>query len=279
MKNKLKSQIKIPILMYHEIYSPKCPDLRYTKIHPNFCIEEEQFLEQVAFLRYNRYKTLTLNELVNIDLKKEQRWFEKMLVITFDDGYVSNFNIAYPLLKKHNMIGNFFVVVNKIGQNLYMNWSQLTQMGNDGMGIYSHTMSHCLLETLEISSMQSEISNSKKTLEEKLARKIDFISYPNGSCNRKVMEVVKEAGYQGACNSEMGYFNKGTNNFAIPRFTIKTGWNLETFKKILQKNKWFLFKIKISELFKKGLRNSIGRKRYDDIYIKMVKIYNSRLKN
>ena len=143
----------------------------------------------------------------------------KCCVITIDDGYVSGYDTAWPILKKFNYPFTMFVYINYINSGgKSVSWPQLEEMRDAGVDIESHTYYHDNLRnppsdidatTLKLvradiqslgmdGYMHKEIVESKQILEKQLGIKVNCLAYPFGNWSPKVRELVKEAGYEAA---------------------------------------------------------------------------------
>ncbi|MGI5891398.1 MAG: polysaccharide deacetylase family protein [Bacillota bacterium] len=97
----------IAVLMYHHL----APQGVYTATEQNGSIVSvESFNQQMRYLRQNNYQTLFLSELVEL-LRLGVSLPRKTVVITFDDGYESNYQYAWPILKKYRLKSNINLVV------------------------------------------------------------------------------------------------------------------------------------------------------------------------
>ncbi|MGA3171573.1 MAG: polysaccharide deacetylase family protein [Chthoniobacteraceae bacterium] len=147
----------------------------------------------------------------------------KSCIITIDDGYLSGYDTAWPILKKYSYPFTMFVYINYINSGgKSISWDQLAEMRDAGVDIESHTYSHSYLEhpgygvdattrakvEKDIQALgregwlHKEIFDSKKTLEQQLGIKVIAFAYPygSGSNNPHIRELVKEAGYDLAFN-------------------------------------------------------------------------------
>ena len=143
----------------------------------------------------------------------------KSCVITIDDGYVSGYDTAWPILKKFGYPFTMFVYINYIGSGgKSVSWDQLAEMRDAGVDIESHTYYHDNLRSppssvdattmklvrADIASlgmdgyMRKEVVDSKQILEKQLGIKVNCLAYPFGNYSAKVRELVKEAGYEAA---------------------------------------------------------------------------------
>jgi peptidoglycan/xylan/chitin deacetylase (PgdA/CDA1 family) len=126
----------------------------------------------------------------------------KSAVITIDDGYVSGFSVAWPILKEFGYPFTMFIYTNYVnigGKSI--TWAQLEQMRDAGVDIESHTVSHHDLRHAPkgqdyTSWLHNEIYGSKDILEQKLGINIVAFAFPYGTHNEVVRKMAMEAGYQ-----------------------------------------------------------------------------------
>src|SRR3972149_4512534 len=144
-----------------------------------------------------------------------------MLKINFDDGYVTTFTKAYPIMRELGLKGICYIIVNKIGKQNFMSQSQLQKLVIEGWQIGSHTLNHPDLTAISLDQAEYEIKNSKEALEE-LGYQVDSFAYPFGRYNEDIIKIVKKYyKWARAC-----YKNDGTQ-------WTKTSHNLvHDFKKI-----------------------------------------------
>jgi oligosaccharide reducing-end xylanase len=87
------------------------------------------------------------------------------LSLTFDDGYLSQFTSAVPLLSARNLKGTFFLITNWIPGTGGVTWDQWRQVAEQGHEIGSHTVTHPDLIELSDSELRRELSESQKAIE------------------------------------------------------------------------------------------------------------------
>ncbi len=166
----------------------------------------------------------------------------KSAVITLDDGWVTGYTTAWPLLKKFNYPFTMFIYTDYVkggakagGQS--MTWDQLAEMRDAGVDIASHTVSHTGLNAKKGRSdeeyrqwLKSEIAGSKQLIEEKLGIQVKTIAYPYGLHNDTVREVVKESGYEGGFTVYGQHMSNGGDPTLLGRFALDSK-NGEVFTK------------------------------------------------
>ena len=188
MKNKIKMILNF--LWGRNINnSPRI--IYYHSIHPSNPLSHslESFEEQLCWLKNNGYICPKISEI------KDYLNSEKVVFITFDDGYYDNRLYALPLLKKYNFNATFFISTGYInegfrfksdeGNMLYeglemMNKTDLQVLANSGMDIGCHGVSHQMISKLSLELQEKELIESKRFLEEVLDIEIISFAYPNG---------------------------------------------------------------------------------------------------
>lgn len=213
----LKNTYSTPILMYHSV------DTR--PIYDKLNITPKDFDRQMAFLKRHHYNVILLESLINL-MKENKKMPLRTVIITFDDGYKNNFVYAYPILKEFRFPATIFIIVKRVGDYGILSWSDIIKMNQDGIDIGSHTMSHPDLATLPEDKIKYELTESKSILEEKLGKKVKFLSYPLGSFNKMVREIAAKAGYSGAVANKRGSYS---DTYILQRVKISGSDNLFTF--------------------------------------------------
>lgn len=192
----------IPILMYHNIAEAK----RGYRLSSQYT-SPQQFKRQMQTLSLLGYKGLSVGHLAPY-LQSRRR--AKVFGITFDDGYLDNYEAALPVLSSLNFSATCYMVAGQIGgSNVWTLGQRIRQaplMGVDhlrrwvqaGMEIGSHTVSHPHLCTLSRGEAFKEICTSKTILEKIIDRPVSTFCYPYGEFNQSVMELVRDCGFTSA---------------------------------------------------------------------------------
>jgi len=146
---------------------------------------------------------------------------ERAVVLTFDDGYASHFEVIAPLLVRHRFAGTFFITTEFIGKRGYMTWDQLRRLVFLGMEIGSHGASHRPLTRLSQEELDRELSESKRVLEEQLGVPVRALAAPGGFWNGKVAAAARRAGYDAVWVSTIGTNGRETNPVAMRRVVVR----------------------------------------------------------
>lgn len=213
-----------PILMYHRIGHR--PGDKNT-------VFPERFELQLQFLEDHGYQTIGLTEWYQ-KVQSGEKIAEKSVILTFDDGYRDNWELAMPLLSRYGFTATVFMVSDLVGKtNLWernefrqnaemMKIEHLREWLEAGCEVGSHGISHKRVTELSPADLEREIEGSKKSLEDLLGIKIDFFCYPNGNFNAQAVEALKKAGYLGSVAIYEGasWKEDPIDWFALPRLRV-----------------------------------------------------------
>jgi peptidoglycan/xylan/chitin deacetylase (PgdA/CDA1 family) len=179
----------VRIFMYHHIGLPEDSE------KGDFFVTAELFSQQLDWL--NKYcSPLSLAQLEDCFLNKKPLPANAVL-LTFDDGYLDNYEYAYPLAMEKNIPLTIFLTTGETGcKKNMLTWEQVKEMGESQLITFaSHGVSHRRLRQLDDETVRSELANSKAVLEEKLQKPQKSFCYPYGAFDKRVRRLVFEAGY------------------------------------------------------------------------------------
>jgi peptidoglycan/xylan/chitin deacetylase (PgdA/CDA1 family) len=186
----------------------------------------ENFDSQLKYLKDNQYNIVTLKKLYESVAKGED--VSKSVVLTFDDGYLDNYEYAWNAMQKYGVNGTFFIISGKIGQNEYMNKEQIKALSAGANEIASHSVAHPSMEKLSTDKARSELSDSKKALEQLTGQSIISFCYPAGKYNDETKRLASEAGYKIAVTTQKGEPFSTNEPFEIPRYRINPTTSLKS---------------------------------------------------
>jgi peptidoglycan/xylan/chitin deacetylase (PgdA/CDA1 family) len=199
---------KIPILTYHS-FGPK-PDKKETAMQLHYRVTAETFETQMKNLIAKGYHPVTFDDVVQNQVNGKPLP-EHAIVLTFDDGWKTQYEYAVPILEKYHLTGTFFIITNSIGAGAYMSLDELKDLHAKGFEVASHTETHPKLPTLDDAKLIQEITGSKKILEDKLGISITTMAYPYYAHDARVMKTVQDTGYLGA-RAGWGKFSNDTTH-------------------------------------------------------------------
>lgn len=184
---------KIPVLLYHDFVTT-VPDSDPDNF--NYINTPQSFEENIKTILEDGYTVISMSELDKaLDGKMDLP--SKPILITFDDGYYSNYEYIYPILQKYNVKASIFVVTDKVGKEIngikYFGWNECLEMQNSGLvEIFSHSKRHVFYDKLPVRNVRDDVVESYKMIEENLGKK-DFkaFAYPYGAYTNETVWALK----------------------------------------------------------------------------------------
>ncbi len=110
-------------------------------------------------------------------------------------------------------------VLSRLGAML--SWDQVGEMAANGVSFGSHCKTHSILTQLNEARLDDELVEPKRLLETRLQRPVDFIAYPNGDYDQRVLRVAGEAGYLAAFTCRSGVNESIDNPLEIKRINMR----------------------------------------------------------
>lgn len=213
--------------MYHYISVPPPGANLYRR---DLSVTPANFEQQLRYLVENGYTTITLQALV-YHLTRGYPLPERPVILTFDDGYRDNFFHAYRLLRDFDSTGTFFLVTGFIDENRpdYLTWGQVRVMHQGGMEFGSHSFSHPDLRGQSVDYMVWQIVGSQEAIVERIEEPVRFFSYPAGSYDQQVIDVLRSAGFWAAVTTQQGNEHTTDDMFELKRIRIRGDDTLEQF--------------------------------------------------
>lgn len=188
----------VPILMYHVIADPP-----KNAPFPELYVDPGSFKAQIAWLHTHGFQAVTLRAVYN-HWARGTRLPQHPVVITFDDGYRSNFTAAFPALKARRWPG----VVNLKVKNMTVSWGlsprRIRRLISAGWEIDAHTITHPDLTAASGVELRREIAGARSRIQRQFGVPVDFFCYPAGRYNATVIAEVRRAGYLGATTTDHG---------------------------------------------------------------------------
>jgi len=218
----------VPILTYYGFSKNKTDEQT---------VSETNFKEQMQYLKDNGYRVIGLDQFLDfLDFKTQIP--EKSVVITFDDGRRSLYDIAFPVLKDYGFRAVLFIRTDFIGGKDAVSWEQLREMAENGFDIQSKAKTHRDMTRLNkgesfeeyFKAVQMEIVQSKQIIEKRLNHPCQYLAYPYGKSNHLVSALLKKEGFRAAFTLAEGGNPFYVDRYLINRSVVHGGWDLARFK-------------------------------------------------
>ena len=209
---------------------------RFEDINNAMVLKPADFEKQMQAIQDNGFTVISMQDFLAWR-RDEKEIPVKSALITIDDGYVSGYENAWPILKKYGYPFTMFVYINYISSGgKSITWDQLAEMRDAGVEIGCHSYSHQNLKghspksAAEIKQLtyegwlRKELIGSKKVLEDRLGIKVSTFAYPEGVYNEEARKIVKEAGFEAAfvTYGQRNAFSSPASDM-IGRYAIEAG--------------------------------------------------------
>lgn len=217
--------LRVPILMYHYVENIQNPKDR---LRVELNIPPAVFEQQVVTLKNAGYTFMTAKELGEV-LDGKMKLPIKPILLTFDDGHWDFATDVLPILEKYHVKATSYVISGFIGGSDFMTPQELQEVINSGLvDVGAHTVHHISLANEPLATVQYEVDQSKKTLEQEYHLNVVSFAYPNGSFDQQAVQVVKDAGFSTAVSTVPGIEQNQTNRFFLYRLRpgYRTGQSL-----------------------------------------------------
>jgi len=210
--------------MYHRFDESKYPS---TNIQLDVFKEQLKIIENegIRFINPRNFKE-------NLSQNKKER----KILLTIDDGLLSFYQNAWPILKEKKIPFILFVNTREVGSFNYMNWDQILELHEtDHVEIGNHSHSHEYLVDESPEIIKNDILKSIEIFNKKIGKNSNFFSYPFGEYSQEFKKIIKELGFDYAFGQHSGVIDETKDLWELPRFPINEKYGeLNRFKTLMK---------------------------------------------
>jgi len=188
----------IPVLMYHVVNDPPAG-----APFPGLYVSGATFAGQVEWLAGHGYHAVTLQQAYD-HWRYGRRLPARPIVISFDDGYQSQYANAAPVLRRRHWPGVLNLKVGNTNTPGGLSTPEVRLMIAAGWELAAHTLTHPDLTRVDDARLQQEVAGSRAVLRRTYHVPVNFFCYPSGRYNDHVVAAVRSAGFLGATTTAFG---------------------------------------------------------------------------
>ncbi|UNK50270.1 polysaccharide deacetylase family protein [Lysobacter sp. S4-A87] len=215
---------RLPILMYHGLHVDADSRGRFD---PVYSVEPDRFARQLDWIQAQGLRSMLLDEAM-------QQRGDRAVVISFDDGDVSNVEVALPQLLERGMKAEFFITTGFIGATGMLSADEVRELAAAGMGIGSHGCSHAFLEDLDTTALMSELDDSRCRLQALSRRPVEAIALPGGRGGERELRAAQSLGYQHLLGSVPGPNLRARGDCCLQRLAITRNLGMDDFAALVR---------------------------------------------
>lgn len=237
---------RFKILAYHSVFEIS---------RDTYEINASEFEKQMMMIADKGFRVVSLEESVQALLNGDIE--PKTIVITFDDGFQSLLDFAFPIMKQLNFPATVFLPFDYIGgidafsydlprpDFRILSYQEIEESLVQNISYGSHTMSHSDLTFMDKRSLERELRESKQILNGKLRTRFSALAYPFGLFNEKVEQETASAGYDCAvCFGNVLSNSRYVSPFQLKREKILNTTTLDQFERLIDVRYDFVRKVK-----------------------------------
>ncbi len=210
--------------MYHRFNEDK---------YPSTNIQLDVFRKQLDIIEKEGLKFINPSDFEEtLSTKKKER----KILLTIDDGLLSFYENAWPILKEKKIPFILFVNTREVGSYNYMDWEQIIELHKEeNVEIGNHSHSHEYLVDESTDFIKSDILTSIKIFENKLGVNSKFFSYPFGEYSIDFKKIIKDLGFKYAFGQHSGVIDETKDLLELPRFPINEKYGeIDRFKTLMK---------------------------------------------
>jgi peptidoglycan/xylan/chitin deacetylase (PgdA/CDA1 family) len=218
---------RIPVLMYHRLGES------LNDWEARYAISPRNFAAHMQELTNAGYQAVSVDALVDW-LENRASLPGKPVLLTFDDGFRGVRDHALPVLEKLGWPFTVFLVSDLIGgEDVWTSKSnpsgqtyplldvdEIRDMQGRGCSFHSHTRSHASLPKLDDAELADQLAGSRHALAGLLGQEVEYIAYPFGHVDDRVVAATRAAGYRAAFATQPGFNRRDVNRFRIRRLDV-----------------------------------------------------------
>ena len=210
--------------MYHRFNETK---------YPSTNIQLDVFKEQLNIIEEEGIKFIHPD---NFEKSIKEEKSERKILFTVDDGLLSFYENAWPILKEKKIPFILFVNTREVGSYNYMNWDQIRELHkNENVEIGNHSHSHEYLVDETSDVIVKDIKKSIKIFKENLGENSNFFSYPFGEYSLEFKKIIQELGFKYAFGQHSGVIDETKDLWELPRFPINEKYGeIKRFKTLMK---------------------------------------------
>jgi peptidoglycan/xylan/chitin deacetylase (PgdA/CDA1 family) len=230
--------VTLPVLLYHGVGEPADPRFAPWVVSPA-C-----FAEQMDLLVAEGYRTLTATEAVEHLRRHPTATHERVVAITFDDGFAEVHGTAWPQLRRRGLTATVYVTTGYVGatsrwlqpvgeaERPMLDWDQIAELSDAGIEIGAHSVTHPQLDAVSLARATDEIDRSRDMIVSVLGPICSF-AYPHGYHTAAVRRRVQRAGFQSAFAVGNGIASAADDDYAITRVVVDGDATIDDFARLV----------------------------------------------
>jgi peptidoglycan/xylan/chitin deacetylase (PgdA/CDA1 family) len=213
----------VPILMYHVIATAPAG-----APFPGLYVPPEEFAAQMRALKRAGWHAVTLNQVEAYWRNGAPLGVGKPIVISFDNGYQSQYTQALPVLRRLGWVGDENIQLTGLPPAQGgLSQTQVHGLLAAGWELDTQGFSHADLITLDAQALRYQVAVARTVVRQRYHVPVNWFCYPSGHYDATVLAAVKAAGYTGSTTVVPGWAHPRDDPFRLHRLRVLGGTSPE----------------------------------------------------
>jgi peptidoglycan/xylan/chitin deacetylase (PgdA/CDA1 family) len=209
----------VPILMYHVIAAPPAG-----APFPGLYVEPEEFDAQMQALKNAGWHAVTMDQVAANWTRGAPLGPGKPIVLSFDNGYNSQYTQALPVLRRLGWVGVENIQLSGLPPSQGgLGEAQVRGLLAAGWELDTQGVSHADLVTLDPAALRYQVAGARAVLQRRYHVPVNWFCYPSGHYDATVIAEVKAAGYRGSTTVVPGWAHPGEDPYRLHRLRVLGG--------------------------------------------------------
>ncbi len=212
----------INVIYYHDVVKGEAHSSQYVNV--------DVFKKHMLYIKEKGYTTYTFDEL---DANEDNvKYSKKKLLITFDDGWTSNYDEIFLFMKENGIKYNVYLTAGKIGKEEgYLTWEKVKEMYNSGIvGFGAHTVTHPAMDNPDDENFSYEVDEANRIIENNLGFVPRDFCYPFGKYSEKSLDyMLEKTPYTRIYTSDLRYSYEKSKKIVFGRSSVNSDESFKTF--------------------------------------------------
>jgi peptidoglycan/xylan/chitin deacetylase (PgdA/CDA1 family) len=209
----------VPVLMYHVIAPPPTG-----APFPGLYVQPPEFAAQMQALKAAGWHPVTLDQLRAYWTRGAKLPPGKPIVLTFDNGYHSQYAQALPVLRKLGWVADENIQLSGLPPSQGgLTTGEVRGLINAGWELDTQGISHADLITLDAGELHYQIATARQRLQREYGVPVNWFCYPSGHYDATVIAAVHAAGFVGSTTVAPGWAGPGSDMYRLPRLRVLGG--------------------------------------------------------
>ena len=209
----------VPVLMYHVINPPPAG-----APFPGLYVPSDEFAAQMQALKTAGWHAVTMDQLKAYWTRGVPLGTGKPIVLTFDNGYASQYDNALPILKRLGWVGNENIQLSGLPPSQGgLTDSQVRGLIASGWELDTQGISHADLIALDAGQLKYQVATARQILRKRYGVPVNWFCYPSGHYDATVIAAVRAAGFAGSTTVIPGWANPSEDPYRLPRLRVLGG--------------------------------------------------------